>query len=68
VASTPKSNVEFWQRKFAANVARDKINAQALAALGWSVIVVWECEVNTPAKARETAASVARRLRAASET
>ena len=68
VASTPKSNVEFWRRKFAVNVARDKINAQALAALGWSVIVVWECEVNTPAKARETAALVARRLRELSDT
>lgn len=63
VASNPKSNVEFWQRKFATNVARDAKNAQALADLGWTVIVVWECETNTPGKAQETAASVARRLR-----
>lgn len=43
-AYLPKSNVEFWQSKLAANVARDEIVTKALKELGWQVLVVWECE------------------------
>jgi len=44
-ATTPKTRTEFWQDKFARNVARDKRNIEQLKDLGWNVIVVWECEV-----------------------
>ena len=44
-ATTPSTNTEFWQKKFAENVARDKRTEQELKALGWNVFVVWECEV-----------------------
>ena len=42
-ASSPRSNVAFWQEKFATNAARDAANRRALEQLGWSVVVVWEC-------------------------
>jgi DNA mismatch endonuclease, patch repair protein len=51
-AYTPKSNVEFWAKKFAENVARDRRTNSALRRLGWRVIVVWECELSRPAKLR----------------
>lgn len=41
---TPLSNTEFWQEKFRRNVERDKKHADELKALGWHLIVVWECE------------------------
>ena len=41
----PKSNVEYWERKITANIARDKAAREALAALGWNVLTVWECEL-----------------------
>lgn len=44
-ATTPKSNREYWQRKFAGNKERDRRQRAELAALGWKVIVVWECEL-----------------------
>ena len=44
-ATTPKSNTEFWQKKFDRNVARDKQNQATLKATGWRVLVVWECEL-----------------------
>ena len=47
LATMPKSNVEFWETKFARNVARDARELEALAAAGWRVIVLWECEVKT---------------------
>lgn len=45
--TTPATNPEFWQRKFASNVTRDAANVAALGELGWHVLVAWECEVKT---------------------
>lgn len=45
-ATNPSSNVDFWQKKFAANVSRDERTEQELKKLGWNVIVVWECETD----------------------
>lgn len=53
LAYTPKSNMDFWNRKFDANQARDKAAIEQLQALGWNVLVIWECE----AKAAELVAS-----------
>jgi len=41
----PKTNALFWARKLALNVARDMRNREELEALGWRVLVVWECEI-----------------------
>lgn len=40
----PSSNRTFWDAKLDRNVVRDRENIEALEALGWSVLVVWECE------------------------
>lgn len=45
-AVIPKTRTAFWQRKLQGNVARDEANALRLEALGWNVIVVWECELS----------------------
>ena len=44
-AYTPKSRTDFWRKKFERNVARDISSTRKLRDLGWSVLVVWECEV-----------------------
>lgn len=44
LAYTPKSNEAFWSEKLASNVKRDKRNQSALRKLGWSVLIVWECQ------------------------
>ncbi len=44
-ASTPKSNVDFWEGKFAENVERDRRAIRELEKLGWRILVVWECEL-----------------------
>jgi len=49
-AYTPKSRVDFWQKKFAENQLRDKRAKQQLRKLGWRVIVIWECETNQEQK------------------
>lgn len=49
-AYSPKSRVEFWQKKFMENVARDSRNRKTLQQEGWKVVVVWECELGDPDK------------------
>lgn len=51
-ATLPRTNAAFWADKLARNVARDKTAIDALKALGWRVVVVWECDLNAnPIKA-----------------
>ena len=42
-ATTPASNVEFWQGKFDGNVRRDREATGRLLKVGWRVILIWEC-------------------------
>ena len=41
----PKSNVDFWEAKFARNRARDERDQRLLVQEGWKVLVVWECRL-----------------------
>ena len=41
----PKSNVEFWEAKFARNRARDARDNALLVSGGWTVITIWECRL-----------------------
>lgn len=42
-ARAPKSNQAYWTAKIARNHARDRRNLRQLRALGWKVLVIWEC-------------------------
>ncbi len=44
-ATTPSSRKQFWQTKLAENVRRDARKRAELEAIGWRVVVVWECGV-----------------------
>lgn len=49
----PKSRTDYWLPKLLQNKERDRRNRRALRALGWSVLVVWQCEVRNPIKLQE---------------
>ena len=40
----PASNTAYWSGKLERNVARDRAVLAQLAATGWDVLVVWECQ------------------------
>ena len=44
-ASTPKTNTEFWKAKITRNQEHDQEVWRQLEAKGWSVIIVWECQL-----------------------
>jgi DNA mismatch endonuclease, patch repair protein len=62
-ATFPKSNVDFWTRKFEGNRERDRKREAELRALGWRVRVVWECQLRD--RTVETIADTAAWLEAA---
>lgn len=41
----PKSNTDFWVKKVERNQQRDQEVWRKLEAKGWSVVIVWECEL-----------------------
>ena len=45
----PKANREYWTAKVARNVARDARAAADLAAAGWRVETIWECDLKDAA-------------------
>src|SRR5271165_4643506 len=48
-AVLPKVRAEWWAAKLTRNVERDARNLAALRDAGWSVLVLWECEVKDEA-------------------
>jgi DNA mismatch endonuclease (patch repair protein) len=43
-ARAPASRQDYWLPKLARNRNRDTATAAELAALGWSVAIIWQCE------------------------
>ena len=40
----PTTNTEFWTTKIDRNIARDIAVQNDLAVIGWSYLIVWQCE------------------------
>ena len=66
-ATKPKSNAEFWETKIARNKHRDEVTSAHLEALGWTVIVVWECELRGKEKAEARIQTLAEEISSAGE-
>lgn len=52
-AYMPKSNVEFWKKKFDTNIRRDVVVQEELRAGGVKCLIIWECIVKQMKKNRE---------------
>lgn len=61
--TVPKTNVEFWVAKVERNKMRDSAMWRRLEALGWNVVIVWECQLKK-AVFEETVARVIREIEA----
>ena len=46
LAYTPKTNTEFWIRKFEINCKNDRKHLRDLRKMGFHVITIWECQLN----------------------
>ena len=60
-ATLPSTRATWWKTKLEGNVLRDKASIRKLRRSGWTVVVVWECQIErNPGLA---ATSLARKLR-----
>ena len=46
LAYNPKSRKDFWQSKFEANIRRDREVNRMYKSIPWTLIRIWQCEVN----------------------
>lgn len=51
-AKLPTTNVKFWKGKITKNKQRDSKDIKALKALGWKLLIVWQCELKNTTKAK----------------
>lgn len=50
--SVPSTNTDVWAAKFQQNIRRDRSVRDKLKRLGWSLLVVWECQTRAPQRNR----------------
>ena len=53
-ATLPATRVEYWTEKISGNIVRDSHSLADLTRMGWSVLVLWECELKDRKKLIET--------------
>lgn len=46
----PTTNEKFWNKKLAGNMERDKRYYRDLRAMGWQILIVWECDTKNTEK------------------
>lgn len=44
-AREPKENADYWRVKISRNKERDAESLEALRLMGWSVLIIWECQL-----------------------
>ncbi|MFR7638489.1 MAG: very short patch repair endonuclease [Allobaculum sp.] len=62
LAYTPKSNMEFWQKKFSANTERDRRQTEELQNMNIRVLIIWECTIRKMMTNSEYSAEVMRQI------
>ncbi len=56
----PRTNRKYWAKKIERNKARDRQVGKVLRKMGWTVIRIWENEVDRQAAARKIARALKR--------
>ncbi len=49
-ARRPTTRVEFWNKKFDANIERDARKLRELRKAGWKTLVIWQCQIKDSGK------------------
>jgi DNA mismatch endonuclease (patch repair protein) len=57
----PTTKIDFWFSKILNNKKRDEGNMEKLAALGWNIIIIWQCGLQKK-KVEETLKTLLERL------
>jgi DNA mismatch endonuclease (patch repair protein) len=58
----PKSRLEFWGPKLKGNRERDRRNKAELERRGWTVLEIWECQIDAEHLSRLVGAIIEREI------
>ena len=50
----PRSRPDYWGPKLERNRQRDIVSAARLEAMGWKVLIIWECEARDRSRLQDT--------------
>jgi DNA mismatch endonuclease (patch repair protein) len=50
----PSGKQDYWIPKFERNVERDQADSEKLRALGWELLVIWECQLSDRQSLQDT--------------
>lgn len=67
-ASTPASNIKFWNDKFQKNIERDIRVKKSLTETGWRHLTVWECRIKALTAADKLPMQLSRWIRSDRKT
>lgn len=59
-SSTPKSKVEYWNKKFEMNINRDRVVKEELKNANVKCLVIWECSIKKMRKNPEFCSEILR--------
>jgi DNA mismatch endonuclease (patch repair protein) len=65
LSKRPSARPEYWLPKLERNRKRDQEALEALASLGWEVLVVWECELADECRLKHKVTELPQRTRRA---
>jgi DNA mismatch endonuclease (patch repair protein) len=51
-ASRPVTNTDFWNKKLERNIKRDSKTGRRLRSAGWSVMIIWQCQIRNTERLR----------------
>lgn len=60
--SLPQRNREYWLEKIRRNQTRDRTTARKLQALGWRILIIWECQLTDARRREKLLSALAKRL------
>lgn len=63
ISHIPKTNSSFWEDKIRRNIERNSINSNKIRNLGWNVIVIWECQLNSKSKLEKSLRDIEEELK-----
>lgn len=61
-ATMPKSNIEYWIKKFKNNIHRDKLVYNTLCESHIKCLIIWECTVRNMKKDKEYSLSIIQKV------
>ncbi|OGU80359.1 MAG: very short patch repair endonuclease [Ignavibacteria bacterium RBG_16_35_7] len=63
LAKRPSTNTSYWYKKIDENIKRDKRKAKEINKLGWKILTIWQCQIQSKIKSEKRLSLLLKQLR-----